>query len=135
MRAAHINVKEAAAVTMGLSYFRSRGFISMRGAAFVNLLIIVDNTSAMRAIQKQRSSSFELAEQVERFLACIENMSIRYAVEYVKTDRNPSDPPSRGMEFMSSHADMARDIKWTTPRRMMQSGRTARCRDTRVGVA
>jgi hypothetical protein len=135
MRGAHINVKEAAAVTLGLAYFSTRGFITMRGAAFVNLLIIVDNMSAMRALQKQRSSSFELAQQVEAFLLWLQGLSVRYAIEYVKTDRNPSDPPSRGMEFMTTHADMAMDVKWTSPRRMVQHGRTTACHATRVGVA
>lgn len=88
---AHINVKEAAGLRLGIAAFKQ-----LIGAIVDPL---VDNTSALGAIEKGYSPSYELNQEILAIHHTVTNLNVKLrSPRYVKSSQNPAD-------FWSRHFD------------------------------
>ena len=105
----HINVKEALAVRKSVDIIKESNNEFPESIKW-----FVDNTSTMGAVRRERSRSFELNQEIARIKEIIPR-STTATFQYVSTDENPADAPSRGkaltpamIDAMKTHAGWRR---------------------------
>jgi len=96
----HINVRESQAALYGLQDFK-RALVEQE-IRIVNL--VIDNTSAEHAINRNTSTSAQIAAVVARVAEAALELDIDVRARRIKSADNPADEPSRGVAV--SHAKL-----------------------------
>lgn len=94
-----INAAEMRAVSMALEAFKDHWVRNER------LLLRIDNTSAMHAVQKGHASAERLSNELNTTLKVAQKYGITIQAEYVDTRSNPADPVSRAKGVTCERAE------------------------------
>jgi integrase len=93
----HINVLELRAFVTAVQWLLSRP-----GARATRLLLWADSTVVVGAVRKGRSSKFLLLRLLRSLTATLLAHDAQVFVNWVPTEKNPADAPSRRFEFDST---------------------------------